>query len=88
MPGFALYEDKLKVTVEGAELGRVRLPAGEVINDPELGPEKILTGHVTIPIAVRVDPRHAAPTLVVKYQGCQVDQMCYPPQTVRFDLGQ
>lgn len=87
-PGYALYRDRIEITgFAGVTVSRVELPAGHVHDDPALGPMRLLDGQVRIPIrAARTDPSMPA-RISVRYLGCKLDEYCFPPQRVQFDLG-
>ena len=81
-PGYYLYRDKMKVSIlsPGLIVGELRLPEGEIKQDPEFGAVKIFKHHleVGVPVTARppgVDVLEAE----VRYQGCAEDGICYPP---------
>ena len=83
-PGYFLYADKLKMTLEPERAYNSELP--EVINkkDPILGEVAVYAGTFTIP--VQLESPVAALRLTVAYQGCSKEGFCYPPATKAFDL--
>jgi len=83
MPGFALYRDSIKMTSAGKAVA-ADLPTGRSIHDPVLGDQFVLSGDVQLPLEIDASTTDAV--LTVRYRGCQVDVLCYPPQTVRFAL--
>lgn len=84
-PGYYLYRDQMKVSIDGRDLvaaGRVELPAGEPKTDEFYGQTAVYHDHVEL--TARVSEQTG--TLTVGYQGCAEDGICYPPQTASFDL--
>ncbi len=88
--GYYLYRDKMRFTVndaQGASLGAVSLPAGEIIEDEFFGRVEIYTQdtNITLPLA-RTDSGTRTITLEVQYQGCAEVGVCYPPITKMVSL--
>lgn len=82
--GYYLYRDKLTVKgTNGLEVTRVVSPSGEIKDDPFLGPVEIYRDAVTVRVARKPG---VAGTLVVRYQGCAEDKVCYPPMTRAFTV--
>lgn len=90
-PDYYLYRDTIafESTAEGIEVTGTQLPAARAITDEYFGDTRIYFGQVEIPVALA---RPAGPAtvlpLIVKFQGCQVDGICYPPmqREIRVDL--
>lgn len=86
-PGHYLYADKFSFRIEDgsdAELGAVKLPAGEEKDDEFFGRIEVFHGvlEVTVPLQHGGDG-----TLRVGYQGCnEVLGICYPPMQKEVDL--
>lgn len=87
MPGFALYRDKLVLTSREGKPMSVQLPLGSEHDDPAFGLVRVLTGSVRIPFSPSAPLSNQDAVLVVRYSGCLLDQFCYPPQTIKFDMG-
>jgi thioredoxin:protein disulfide reductase len=82
--GYYLYRSRLKVSAgDGAALGALQLPAGQIKIDPYFGREEIyrnaVTGTVPVPAATAGQGRTLS--LQVTYQGCADAGLCYPPIT-------
>jgi thioredoxin:protein disulfide reductase len=82
--GYYLYRSRLKVSAsDGAALGALQLPAGQIKIDPYFGREEIyrnaVTGTVPVPGATAGQGRTLS--LQVTYQGCADAGLCYPPIT-------
>jgi len=73
-PGYYLYRKEFAVTADGETLP-AEFPAGTMIHDEFFGETEVLyrVAHT------RVRPPAGAETLQVRYQGCAVDGICYPP---------
>ncbi|MHC4598564.1 MAG: cytochrome c biogenesis protein CcdA [Planctomycetota bacterium] len=97
-PGFHLYRDKTSFrwdSLSGLEAGRVRLPAGEAMEDPAGGTpgETIVVFHGEAVVRVEFTVTAAAGEAVslagvVEYQGCE-ENFCHPPAShpIRHDFG-
>jgi thiol:disulfide interchange protein DsbD len=82
--GYYLYRSRLKVSADdGAALGALELPAGQIKMDPYFGREEIyrssLSGTVPVPGGTAGQARTLS--LQVTYQGCADAGLCYPPIT-------
>ena len=81
--GYYLYKSKIFLTTENINPKKIypRLPAGEIKNDPTFGEVEIYRSDVIL----RTDPlaidEVRDKTLILSYQGCAEDGICYPPQT-------
>ncbi|MGJ8663441.1 MAG: protein-disulfide reductase DsbD [Marinicella sp.] len=60
------------------------IPEGKAKDDPAFGP--VETYYNSVFIDVPVKNLGATPQLIVKYQGCVENFICYPPQKKTFDL--
>jgi len=93
-PGTYLYQDKVKVTVEGggASLLPLELPAPKVKHDTirpdgEIGDVAVYAeGFEVVARLQRPDPAAREVLLVADYQGCAERGICYPPQKARVKL--
>ena len=83
-PGHYLYRDKLSVSTGSTmvQLGRLELPEGELKVDEWFGEMQVYHGDVfaKLPLA-RATPEAMDLDIVVGYQGCADEGLCYPPQT-------
>ena len=82
--GYYLYRSRLKVSAsDGAALGALQLPAGQIKIDPYFGREEIyrnaVSGTVSVPAGAVGQARTVS--LQVSYQGCADAGLCYPPIT-------
>jgi len=84
-PGYYLYVDKFRFRVVGSpgfEVREAELPEGQIKDDPEFGPVRVIYDQAEIPVRVN---RPAGPeqsiVLEAEYQGCRDGDICYPPQT-------
>jgi len=89
-PGYYLYRDKMKLTSDdpAVHIGELQLPEGEIKDDPEFGRVSIYRLAAAIDAPLSIDQTAGAETtLVVAYQGCAEDAICYPPikKTIRVD---
>ncbi|EKE69890.1 protein-disulfide reductase DsbD [Gallaecimonas xiamenensis] len=75
--GYYLYKAKFKVDGKGLTLGELALPQGQDHYDEFFGQTQVFYGQVqlTLPLS---DIQPGA-TVVVSYQGCADDGLCYPP---------
>ncbi|TJZ75516.1 protein-disulfide reductase DsbD [Chitiniphilus eburneus] len=79
-PGYYLYRDRISVTAEPAQTLKVRLPDGDIKDDPSFG--RVAVFHRDV--AMTLEAPAALPAnvrLKVKFQGCADAGICYPPQT-------
>lgn len=88
-PGYHLYLQRLKIAKgsDGVEVGVPLIPEGEWTDDPAMGKTRVLRGSLDIKVPITALPTPPAPALLqVKYQGCQDEGSCYPPQNVMVDV--
>lgn len=88
--GHYLYKNKtffaLK-TSSGMLIREVRLPPGEVKNDPFFGTMETYKKPIQVEIVLDRTPKAKRLTLLANYQGCNEKiGVCYPPQQKSFDL--
>jgi thiol:disulfide interchange protein DsbD len=84
-PGYYLYRQNFAFSNPGNEiqLGTPQFPAGVMEVDAEFGETEVYFDAVDIRIPLsRATPDPLAVELAVTYQGCKVDSICYPPNTV------
>lgn len=88
-PGYYLYRDKLKFSVEPASvaLGSVRLPPGRIKDDEFFGRVETYRDEVLIRIPVKVPAGAERFTLTVRSQGCADAGICFTPQQQQIVLG-
>ena len=75
--GYYMYRDKLKFSVNGAELGTVALPKGKPHEDEYFGKQEVYYTYVDIPVGLKQADENA--TLTVTFMGCAEGKLCYPP---------
>ncbi|NKF49161.1 protein-disulfide reductase DsbD [Shewanella sp. WXL01] len=75
--GYYMYRDKLKFAADGAEIGEIDLPRGEMHNDEYFGEQEVYYSFVNIPIALKEASKEA--TFTVTFMGCAEGKLCYPP---------
>ena len=82
--GYYLYRSRLKVTAgDGAAVGALQLPTGQIKIDPYFGREEIYRNAVTgtVPLPGGTARQARTLSLQVTYQGCADAGLCYPPIT-------
>lgn len=88
-PEYYLYRDSIEFASEtpGIDIGASEFPPAEPIHDEYFGDTHVYFSEVEIPVALA---RPAGPEqqllLVVRFQGCQADGICYPPMERRVDV--
>ncbi|MBT8445086.1 MAG: protein-disulfide reductase DsbD, partial [Gammaproteobacteria bacterium] len=83
--GYYLYRDSLKVSSSGnaAAVGPPNLPAGTTTWDEHFGETQVFYSSVVIDVPLsRSTPSAGSLPLVLDYQGCKTDSICYPPEKV------
>lgn len=85
-PGYYLYRHALRfVTPDGEALTGVRLPLGEIKNDPYFGASEIYRDRLVVDLPLGREPERW-PMLSVVSQGCADIGVCFPPQTQALNL--
>ncbi|MGH8199908.1 MAG: protein-disulfide reductase DsbD [Steroidobacteraceae bacterium] len=82
--GYYLYRSRLKIaTTDGATLGTLQLPQGQIKMDPYFGREEIYRTQLIalLPVGRSSPASPGAVSLRVTYQGCADAGLCYPPTT-------
>ncbi|MFC0679932.1 protein-disulfide reductase DsbD [Lysobacter korlensis] len=83
--GYYLYRDKTTLKLEGAPgatLGRPQWPRATAHRDEHFGAVSVYFEPVDVAVPVqRTQPDATTARLVVGFQGCQTDGICYPPMT-------
>lgn len=75
--GYYMYRDKLKFSVNGAELGTIELPKGKPHNDEYFGEQEVYYTYIDIPVGLKQADDNG--TLSVTFMGCAEGKLCYPP---------
>lgn len=75
--GYYMYRDKLKFSVNGAELGTIDLPKGKPHNDEYFGEQEVYYTYIDIPVGLKQADDNG--TLSVTFMGCAEGKLCYPP---------
>ncbi|QUG77372.1 protein-disulfide reductase DsbD [Erwinia sp. E602] len=78
-PGYYLYRQQIKISVQGATLAQWSLPAGEPHEDEFYGKTEIYPNNLTLPFNVLQAASGAE--MSVTWQGCAAAGFCYPPET-------
>ncbi len=89
-PGYYLYRDRTTLKLEGSTgvlADKPRWPAAQSHRDEHFGDVSVYFNQVEVPLPLRRTRTEAVDsTLVVTFQGCQTDGICYPPMTRRVKL--
>ncbi len=89
-PGYYLYRDRISLKLEGSAgvlAATPRWPAAQSHRDEHFGDVSVYFNQVEVPLPLRRTVTDAVDsTLVVTFQGCQTDGICYPPMTRRVKL--
>lgn len=76
-PGYYLYTNRVRITVDPKTPVDVQLPQGDLKYDASLGRLEVYHGNITVPVVFKTNPQQI--TLDVDYQGCSQEGFCYPP---------
>lgn len=77
---YHLYQDKFKshVSTGNAQIGALKLPKAETIDDPLFGKTQVFHGTIVATLPILSLPENS--TLEIEYQGCSASAgVCYPP---------
>jgi thiol:disulfide interchange protein len=89
-PGYYLYRDRTSLKLEGApgiRADKPLWPAAKSHRDEHFGDVSVYFDQVDVKLPLRRSvPDAAEATLVITFQGCQTDGICYPPMTRRVKL--
>jgi len=89
-PGYYLYRDRTSLKLEGAPGIRAdtpRWPPAKSHRDEHFGDVSVYFEQTEVTLPLRRSVADAADaTLVITFQGCQTDGICYPPMTRRVAL--
>ncbi|KWF83456.1 disulfide bond formation protein DsbD [Burkholderia cepacia] len=84
--GYRLYSDRFRVVSDDgrARLGAIQRGAGKLVADPSVGhPVEVFEHEVKLRVPVN---GHDMFALTVTYQGCAINQICYPPMQRTFPV--
>ncbi|TCS37076.1 disulfide bond corrector protein DsbC [Paucimonas lemoignei] len=81
--GYYMYRERIRFALKdapGVTIKSVKLPAGEIKQDPTFGKTEIYKEPVLAEIVLERTPQARNATLVAGYQGCHEKLgVCYPP---------
>jgi thiol:disulfide interchange protein DsbD len=87
--GYYLYRDSIKISATGdvAQPGNPVIPPGTPKWDEHFGDTQVFYENLkfNVPLS-RASPAAGALALMLEFQGCKEDSICYPPQTVSLDI--
>lgn len=84
MPDYYLYQQRISVTANGAEIANLVMEEGTPHNDEFFGNVNIYTEPLTITVPLISVNDNAE--LTVRYQGCAKAGFCYPPEIRKIPL--
>ena len=82
-PGYYLYRDKIVVTLDGQRV-RIATEKGEPKDDPNFGMTEVYHAGTTATVPAELLPETGR--IIVTYQGCGENTICYPPIAKTVDL--
>lgn len=82
--GYYLYQDRISISAENAQLGEIEMLDGQPYHDEFFGDVKIYTEPLFVDIPLLSAAANAK--LIIQYQGCAKAGFCYPPETRIIDL--
>lgn len=82
--GYYMYSERMHISSPDAELGKLNIPEGKVKDDPYLGLTQV--HYNFLEASATIKKANGDFTLVVDYQGCAEDRLCYPPTTTEVKL--
>ena len=86
--GYYLYKDKFKFSIQNDNIREddkltitdIKLPEGKLKNDPDFGSVWVNYHNVDAQLTIqRSETAATTAELLVNYQGCKEDVLCYPP---------
>lgn len=83
-PKYYLYRQRMHFAFEPKLIADIRLPQGELKQDPNHGQYEVYAGDIIIPVALRTSAHSIK--LTVDYQGCSLEGFCYPPTQKTLNL--
>jgi thiol:disulfide interchange protein DsbD len=87
--GYYLYRDSIKVLATGevAQPGRPIIPPGTPKWDEHFGDTQVFYKNLTIDVPLsRASPTAGVLPLILEYQGCKEDSICYPPKSLALNI--
>jgi thiol:disulfide interchange protein DsbD len=81
--GYYLYRDKITVTLDGQRI-RIATEKGEPKDDPNFGVTEVYHAAATATVPAELLPDKGR--IIVSYQGCGENTICYPPIAKTVDL--
>ncbi len=88
--GYYLYKNKVRFALKNASgvmIKEVKLPSGEMKNDPYFGLIEVYKSPVVAEIVLERAPKSKVFTLYASYQGCNEKLgICYPPIEKTVDM--
>jgi thiol:disulfide interchange protein DsbD len=82
-PGYYLYRDRIAVTLDGQRI-RIGTEKGEPKDDPNFGMTEVYHAGTTATVPAELLPEKGH--IIVTYQGCGENTICYPPISKAVDL--
>jgi thiol:disulfide interchange protein DsbD len=82
--GYYLYQDRISISAENAQLGEIEMLDGQPYRDEFFGDVKIYTEPLFVDVPLVSAAANAK--LIIQYQGCAKAGFCYPPETRIIDL--
>lgn len=82
-PGYYLYRERIVVTLDGQRI-RIATEKGEPKDDPNFGMTEVYHTSATATVPAELLPEKGR--IVVSYQGCGENTVCYPPIAKAVDL--
>jgi thiol:disulfide interchange protein DsbD len=85
IPNYYVYEQKFSVSAEqGLKVGKISYDQkAEFEEDPEFGKVPVFHRDVNLTVPVQGNGQ-----LILNWQGCAKNSVCYPPQQFKFKVGQ
>ena len=77
-PEYYLYNDKFFFDIKGAEFGDIVFPKGKTKEDPLFGTVQVHKDELSVEIPLK-NIQAQQVTFIVKFQGCWLGGICYPP---------
>lgn len=84
-PGYYLYKERIKFELSPALDHEIKLPAGDIKDDPNFGKMEVYHHDITGNIILKSTDSTAI-TIKATYQGCSEKGLCYSPQHKTFTI--
>jgi thiol:disulfide interchange protein DsbD len=84
-PGYYLYKERIKFELSPALDHEIKLPAGDIKDDPNFGKMEVYHHDITGNIIIKSTDSSAI-TIKATYQGCSEKGLCYSPQHKTFTI--